>query len=194
LLKVIKKASLTERDIQNTIAEKEIMRVQKNPFLARLKFSFKSERRLYLGMDFFSGNDLNHHRKNLGRLNEPAVVYYARELCLALAHLHSRNIAHRDMKPHNCMIGADGHIRLCDFGLAKEIAFDDRGRQRTYSVVGTPKYVAPEILTTQHRSEGYGFSVDWWSWGVTLFEALTGSNPFVDSGSDKAKVFNNITY
>ncbi len=90
------------------------------------------------------------------------------------------------MKPHNCMIGADGHIRLTDFGLAKAIEY------RTYSVVGTPKYVAPEVLTTQHRNEGYGFSVDWWSFGVTLFEILTGSNPYVDNGSDKAKVFNNI--
>lgn len=124
-------------------------------------------------MIYFS--DLFNLIKNNGRFDNPSSKFYAAEIFLALRFLHDKNIVYRDLKPENVLIGFDGHAKLTDFGFAKRIS------QSTASFCGTPSYIAPEVI---HRVP-YGLEVDWWSFGILIFELLSGCSPFQDENSRK---------
>jgi len=93
-------------------------------------------------------------------------------MVLALEYLHKSGVVYRDLKPENILVDSEGHIRLTDFGLSKAGLHESNGR--TESFCGTPEYLAPEIIKEKH----YGFSVDWYSFGLVLYEMLSGINPF----------------
>ncbi|XP_030233598.1 ribosomal protein S6 kinase alpha-2 isoform X3 [Gadus morhua] len=107
---------------------------------------------------------------------EEDVKFYLAELALALDHLHSLGIIYRDLKPENILLDEDGHIKITDFGLSKEAIENDK---RAYSFCGTIEYMAPEVVNRR----GHTQSADWWSFGVLMFEMLTGSLPF--QGKDR---------
>jgi serine/threonine protein kinase len=98
--------------------------------------------------------------------------FYIAEVVLALEHLHKNNIIYRDLKPENIIIDNNGHIKLTDFGFAKQLSGP---RARTYSLCGTPDYMSPESFDTKN---GYSFVSDWWSLGILTYELLTGLPPF----------------
>lgn len=91
-------------------------------------------------------------------------LFYTTEIVLALEYMHSQHIAYRDLKPENLLIAADGHLKITDFGFAKK--FQDR----TFTLCGTPEYLAPEVIMCQ----GHNHGADWWSLGILLFEMLSG--------------------
>lgn len=92
-------------------------------------------------------------------------------MVLALEYLHSKNVAYRDLKPENVLIDKQGYIRITDFGLSKQ---DVMSNNQAKSVVGTPEYLAPEII----QNKGYGKTIDWWTLGCLIYELLTGQPPF----------------
>jgi len=102
-----------------------------------------------------------------------------------LEYLHSKNIIYRDLKPENILIDHDGYIKLTDFGLSKQ---NIQGNSGTYSICGTPEYLAPEVLF----KKGHGKAVDWWTVGALLFEMLSGLPPYYKM--NKRKAFDKIKY
>jgi serine/threonine protein kinase len=102
-------------------------------------------------------------------------LFYIAEIILALQYLHDKHVAYRDLKPENLLIGSDGHLRITDFGFAKKIV------DRSYTLCGTPEYLAPEIIMDQ----GHNHGVDWWALGILIYEMLSGSPPFYDESTHK---------
>ena len=95
-------------------------------------------------------------------------------------YLHSHNVIYRDLKPENLLIDAEGYLKLTDFGFAKVV------ENRTYTLCGTPEYIAPEIIL----NKGHGKGVDWWTVGILLYEMLAGIDPFNDA--DPMMIYQNI--
>ncbi len=118
--------------------------------------------------EFVSGGEIFSHLRKEGRFSEDVTLFYASEILLALKHLHMNNIVYRDLKPENVLINYNGHIKLADFGFAKILG--DCGR--TYTLCGTPEYLAPEII--KGKKKGYSKSVDWWALGILIYEMLVG--------------------
>ena len=112
---------------------------------------------------------------------EEDVKFYLAELALALNHLHSVGIIYRDLKPENILLDSSGHIAVTDFGLCKEGV-----EEKAFSFCGTVEYMAPEVVNRR----GHDFSADWWSFGVLMYEMLTGRLPF--QGEDRKQTMNQI--
>ena len=103
--------------------------------------------------------------------------FYAAEITSAFIYLHSKSIVYRDLKPENVLINKDGHLKLVDFGFVKTL----KSGQKTYTMCGTPEYLAPEIV----MQVGHSFAVDWWTLGIFIYELLMGTPPFADDSPHK---------
>ena len=117
--------------------------------------------------DYISGGELFSRLRKEGRFSYDVTLFYASEILMAIKFLHEKSIVYRDLKPENLLIDREGHICLTDFGFAKSMPND-----RTFTLCGTPEYLAPEII--KGAKVGYGKSVDWWALGVLIFEMLSG--------------------
>ncbi|XP_032263385.1 ribosomal protein S6 kinase alpha-2 isoform X2 [Halichoerus grypus] len=175
-MKVLKKATLKVRDRVRSKMERDILAEVNHPFIVKLHYAFQTEGKLYLILDFLRGGDLFSRLSKEVMFTEEDVKFYLAELALALDHLHGLGIIYRDLKPENILLDEEGHIKITDFGLSKEAIDHDK---RAYSFCGTIEYMAPEVVNRR----GHAQSADWWSFGVLMFEMLTGSLPF--QGKDR---------
>ncbi|GAB6032833.1 Ribosomal protein S6 kinase alpha-3 [Chamberlinius hualienensis] len=181
-MKVLKKATLKVRDRVRTKMERDILAEVRHPFIVKLHYAFQTEGKLYLILDFLRGGDLFTRLSKEVMFTEEDVKFYLAELALALDHLHQLGIIYRDLKPENILLDADGHVSLTDFGLSKE-ALEDK---KAYSFCGTVEYMAPEVVNRR----GHTTAADWWSFGVLMFEMLTGALPF--QGGNRKETMNQI--
>jgi serine/threonine protein kinase len=171
-MKVLKKKALVKRkQVTHTITERKTLACIEHPFIVSLRFSFQTDAKLYMILDFFNGGELFFHLKKDGRFTEKRSKYYGGEIMLALGHIHSKGVIYRDLKPENILLDCDGHIKITDFGLSKDSL---KGDMITHTFCGTPEYLAPEVL----QQVGHGKAVDWWSFGTLLYEMMTGLPPF----------------
>lgn len=176
-MKVLKKATLKVRDRVRTKMERNILVDVEHPFIVRLHYAFQTEGKLYLILDFLRGGDLFSRLSKEVMFTEEDVKFYLAELTLALDHIHKLGIIYRDLKPENILLDTEGHISLTDFGLSKQPL--EKEKSMAYSFCGTVEYMAPEIV----NKRGHSFAADWWSFGVLMFEMLTGTLPFQGANS-----------
>lgn len=178
-----KKRLVTNNKVYTVIAERNILVKAKHPFIVELFYAFQSDTKFYLVLEYAPGGELFSHVRQSPRLPIEEVRLYIAEIALALDYLHSIGVVYRDLKTENILLGSDGHVKLTDFGLSKDIST----LESTTTFCGTLEYIAPEII----RRENYDFMVDWWSLGVLTFELLYGSTPFFSR--NRARLFQAIT-
>ncbi|KAM0525796.1 hypothetical protein ACHAPE_000508 [Trichoderma viride] len=169
-LKYIRKDEVVKSEsVRNIIRERRMLEHVNHPFICNLRYSFQDIEYMYLVVDLMSGGDLRFHisRKTF---TEEAVRFWIAELGCALRYVHSQNIIHRDVKPDNVLLDAEGHVHLTDFNVASDII---PGRIMT-SKSGTLAYLAPEV----YSGKGYDIRADWWSLGVLFYECIYNKRPF----------------
>ncbi|KAJ3087974.1 RAC-alpha serine/threonine-protein kinase [Quaeritorhiza haematococci] len=157
--------------------ESQILRSIRHPFIVGLHCAFQSREKLYLVMEYINGGELFFHVSNFGRFSEERVRFYAAEILLAVECLHGKGIIYRDLKLENILLAKDGHVKITDFGLSKQEDEDDT------ELVGTLEYLAPEVL----QGRPCTFTVDWWAYGVVVFEMLNGFHPFYSENREEIK-------
>jgi serine/threonine protein kinase len=153
--------------------EYEIMQKVSHPFIVKLFGSFADQKNYNLIIEYCPGGNLFELLRKLKRLPTRMALHYFCEMLLAVQHLHSKNIIFRDIKAENILIDSNGHLKLTDFGLAKQL---DSRDEAVNSFCGSPIYIAPETL----RKEKYNRKVDFYALGILLYEMITGVPPFLN--------------
>ena len=246
--------NMNKNKLASLQTESEIFDLVTSEYVVKAIFKFKHDIFFCFVMEFMHGGDFNNLLQTYGRFDENIARFYIAELVLAVEHLHSVGVVHRDLKPDNILLDSKGHIKLTDFGLSdiaietltinkkcpthlreakfhqftsdlninekimplpheyrflrkspmtarkdsveRKLSFEVSNKQSLlninkchHRIVGTPDYIAPEIINGVAGSLSNP-SIDWWSLGVILFEFLIGIPPFSDETVDK--IFDNI--
>ncbi|KAF2074596.1 hypothetical protein CYY_004103 [Polysphondylium violaceum] len=180
-MKCLNKAYVVQlKQVEHLNSEKSILASIHHPFIVNLYQAFQDEKKLYLLFEYVAGGEVFTHLRRSMKFTNSTAKFYAAEIVLALEFLHKQNIVYRDLKPENLLIDNEGHIKITDFGFAKRV------EDRTFTLCGTPEYLAPEII----QSKGHGKAVDWWALGILIFEMLAGYPPFYDD--DTFAIYNKI--
>jgi serine/threonine protein kinase len=172
-VKFMKKHEIIKlKQVDHINTERSIMMQLSHPFIVNMKGSFKDDRFIYIVMECISGGELFTHLRKARKFTDEQSKFYCAQIALVFDYIHSKNIVHRDLKPENILIARDGYAKLTDFGFAKVI----EPGARTFTLCGTPEYIAPEVLL----NKGHGKPVDWWTLGILTYECICGQPPFCD--------------
>jgi cGMP-dependent protein kinase len=167
------------------VLERRIMLSIDHPFIIKLVKTMRNNNFCFFLMEFINGKNLDDilsARKSFNNIYD--TKFYIGSLLLVLEYLHKKNISHRDLKPANMMVDQNGYLKLLDFGTSKIIT------DFTYTIIGTPHYIAPEVL----QGKGYSLSSDIWSLGICAYEIFFGACPFGNKAYDILDIYKEILY
>lgn len=184
-LKMLSKREIIgHHQVEGVIREKNIMSSISHPFVVNLVSTFQDDRSIYMLIELVQGGELFSviHTETRDGIPNSNSRFYAACILEALSHLHHRSICYRDLKPENILIDRKGYCVLVDLGFSKIVT------DKTYTLCGTPEYLAPEIIL----SKGHDKGVDYWAFGVLIYEMLIGRSPFYSYGTDQVSLFKRI--
>ena len=179
---VMKILIIKQKQVDHVYSEFNILSTLKHPFIVQLVgFNFEDPKYIYFVLEYVQGGELFTLLRTKGTFPVPQTKFYVAHIITIFEYLHSKNIIYRDLKPENILINKNGYLKLTDFGFAKILE-----NEKTYTLCGTPEYLAPEIIL----NKGHGKAVDWWTLGILLYEMLVGIDPFSDD--DPMKTYQKI--
>jgi len=182
-MKILKKNDIIkQKQVDHVYSEFNILSGLKHPFIVQLiGYNFEDPKYIYFIMEYIQGGELFSLLRSKGSFPVSQTKFYIAHIITIFEYLHSKNIVYRDLKPENILINKNGYLKLTDFGFAKILE-----NEKTYTLCGTPEYLAPEIIL----NKGHGKAVDWWTLGILLYEMLVGIDPFSDD--DPMKTYQKI--
>jgi len=181
-LKCMRKGQIIAlKQTEHVMNEKKILAMCNHPFLLKMAAAYQDEEEVYMLLELALGGELFTLLQDEQQFDEdPTARFYAANVCAAFEYLHDRNIVYRDLKPENLLLDTEGYLKVVDFGFAKVVP------DRTWTLCGTPEYLAPEII----QNNGHGLPVDWWALGILIFEMINGKPPFV--ADDPMEIYRRI--
>ena len=159
--------------------EKDVLLKLDHPFIMKMVKYLKNENYIFFLTEFIHGKELWELMREIGILTLEQVKFYGASALLTMDYIHKKNIIYRNLKPENIMINDKGYPKIIDFGTVKEI------KDRTTTIVGTPEYMAPEMV----KGTGYSFQVDIWAIAVLMYELFCGKVPFGEDKEDPLEVY-----
>jgi len=166
------------------VREKNIMASINSPFIIRLFNAYQDEKHLYMLMQVVQGGELFDvvHTNYRNGIREEYAKFYAAGILEGLAYMHKCQIVYRDLKPENVLIDRKGYTVIVDLGFAKVV------QDKTFTLCGTPLYLAPEVILSRGHDKG----ADFWSWGILIFEMIVGLTPFYEDNIEQLALLKKI--
>ena len=186
-IKAISRRSVDKQKIlaKYFVNERRIMLSLDHPFIVKMVKSMKNSFYCFLLIEYVNGKNLDEYLSSrVVKKNIYETQFYIGSMLLMLDYLQKKLVAHRDIKPSNIMIDSNGYLKMIDFGTAKVLT------DYTSTVIGTPHYIAPEIL----QGKGYSLSCDFWSVGICMYEIFYGMYPFGHYASEVFFPSENVKY
>jgi len=171
-LKCMRKQQVVATKQQSHVLnEKRILAAMDHPFVLRLMATYQDEGELYMLLELGLGGELFSLLAKKAPLSDKDAKFYASSVVSIFTYMHGQKVVYRDLKPENLLLDEKGFLKMVDFGFAKVV------QDRTWTLCGTPEYLAPEIIL----NKGHAFGADWWCVGILTYECLTGTTPFVSN-------------
>ena len=166
------------------VNERSIMLSLDHPFIVKMVKSLRNNKYCFILMEYVNQMNLDEHlsSRKRSKKNIYETQFYIGSILLMLDYLQKKYIAHRDIKPSNIMIDVNGYLKMIDFGTAKVL------KDYTSTIIGTPHYIAPEIL----QGKGYSLSCDFWSLGICMYEIYYGIYPFGNSANEVIDIYKEV--
>jgi len=191
-VKVVELGSMAnESDLKNLMNEIDLMKGLHHPNIVRYYgcTEDKEKNTLNIFMEYVTGGTINHYIKRFKTLPRDTVRQWAFQIVSGIRYLHGRGIVHRDIKGDNILVTMEGIVKLADFGCSKQIDDVCSGSHGCKTMVGTPYWMAPEVIKSEALGKGYGTKSDVWSVACTIVEMVTGKPPWPECGSMWAAVY-----